>query len=221
MKKLLLFIIPLLLLIGCDTRTPDYADLQFSIDQEIAYNRVNYNEFTLSVKLQGDDSQVEYKYIYFVYDHTAAAFFGGATNSEVQTDEYGNANVTMYITDPNYRGDFVIEATYEDQSITKSILVQDVPDITSLVANPTNIPADGYSQSSITIQLASLSDNLENQRIHFTTTTGSIVPNEILTDEFGMGEVRFIAPETYTIATIRAELDICDDETRGVQVICE
>ncbi len=221
MKKLLYILIPFMFLIACDDRKPDYADLNFDITEDAVYNRNNYNEFNITVQLSGKKDKIAYKYVYFEFDHDVATFFGGSTYSNVQTDENGYAEAELYIMDFDYRGEFHIQASYENQSVTRTIMVEDIPNIAILTADPETIPADGASQSRIRFELTSPSDNIVNQRINFTSNLGNLVPNTILTNEEGKGEIIFVSGEEVGAATIVAELAICPEEKSYVYVVCE
>ncbi|MDP8231847.1 MAG: hypothetical protein P9L91_04165 [Candidatus Zophobacter franzmannii] len=217
---ILILTILTILLVACDNRTIDPAELSFSVVDDTLYNDTNYNTSPFTVTLTGEPELIMQKFVYFVYDHDQVTVLGGASDEYVQTDNNGEANGTIY-SRLGFVGDIVIEATHDSQSVSQNLTVLDMPEILYFVSDINRLLADGHSYARLRVKIDRKLDPRKDQVVIFKTSVGRVSPDSLVVDERGVAITTFYAPTEPEVAFISAKLKTNPKSFKRLYIPCE
>ncbi len=219
MKKILLFLVFVIVLFGCDKRGVDKPEILVIADKTEIYNSQNDRTINLTFKLTGEKSYIANTKILVEYDSDLGTLIGNGTANYLFTDENGEAE-TIFQISSSAVGTVEITSRMEDfrkVEFTNRIIVHFRPTIDSFVATPDTIEANGMSMAVLDIQLGN-SDKLGNLKILFNTNNGYLTNDSTYTDESGHAQISIVSANHPAEAIIYAHLERCPEVTANVSV---
>jgi len=214
---LLIAVVLLVLLTGCDKRNSDKPSMTVTLGDTLVYNESNYNTIDIYVQLRGDQLKIQNQLVRFDYDPDAGLLVGSGSSLYIRTDANGFGHGEFVVAD-SLIGTVSLVAymdTYPSVRRTLHIKVYDIPEIYSLIATPDSI-ATGSSTASIEVRLRSSSANAANQWVRFDTIAGDISPDSVQTNAQGKATVVYTKPSTKTNVMITATLSAFPGKTKNL-----
>jgi hypothetical protein len=221
-KVLLFFGLILLVLFSCDKRGITKPEISVIADKTEIFNSQNDRTITLTFKLTGEKSYISNVKILLEYNSELGTFLGTGNAFYLYTDENGEAEAIFQIS-PSAIG--IVDITsrldaFKTVYCTNKIKIHIKPTIESFTALPDTIEANGMSMAVINLQL-SKSDKLDNIKILFNSTIGSLSSNSIYTDSSGYAQITFISVNYPSQAIVNAKLEKCPEVSSNLTIRME
>lgn len=222
MKKILLFLVLNILIFGCDKRGMNKPEISVISDKTEVFNSQSDRTVTLTFSLSGEKSYISNAKILVEYDSDLGTLIGTGSANYLFTDENGMAEALFQISSSAIG---FVEITsrldkFRTVEFTNKIIVHFKPTIATFIASPDTIEANGYATSVLKLQLSN-SDKLDNVKIIFSTTCGTLTNDSIFTDETGFVQISFVSTNYPAQAIIHAHLKKCPEVTSNVNVWME
>ncbi len=178
------------------------------------------NKTDIYFQLEGDYDYIDNARINVTYNSSIASFDGNGNTGHVITGSDGYAR-GIFTAKPGFIGQTSLTADHEifpNTTDSINLYVFDLPQI-DLSAESYNIGSQDSTK--IIVQLSDEADDIDNQTIIFTSTSGNLDHESVKTDEDGRAVNTFHADGATGPVHIRVNLDFCSNRQETITITVE
>jgi hypothetical protein len=223
MKFLIMICLVLVFLTACDNREGEKPILTVITSTQQLYNVANHDTVNIICQMSGSNSLIANQLINVIYNPEQGLFVGSGSDNYLLTNEEGYAQGFFKVED-GYYGDITMKFSPEhfpERAKTIVLHVQDMPQIHIFSLSDSTLTYGEFT-SDITLTLTSRSQNISDQWIHFSTTTGTTVDSLVArTNSLGTVHNVFHRNSYIGSAIISAYMEIYPDHVHYLYIECE